>query len=280
MAESAPQQAQPTVASVTSITVVVLGARGSERPRGDGDPGTRRSPATPHPGSELTARPPAPGRRPSATPTYDWLRCDTTGADCAGHQRAPAAGATRSARPTRATRCACGSRPPSPNGQAASARLGADRGRARQALRDPAPTTETDTCTKVTPTGPGQGTFSSGTQVGARLRAGAGHLARRSSTRSPSSASPGRFKGKRTTLTRVTVKAPNGTRIRINCKGRGCPYKRKARRGEAHHACARCSAPIARRRRSRSGSRSRRRSASTRASARAAARRRCASTAA
>ena len=40
----------------------------------------------------------------------------------------------------------------------------------------------------------------------------------------------GRFKGKRTKLTRVTVNAPRGARIRINCirKGRGCPYKRKA----------------------------------------------------
>ena len=38
----------------------------------------------------------------------------------------------------------------------------------------------------------------------------------------------GRFRGKRTRLTRVFVNAPRGARIRITCKGRGCPYKRKA----------------------------------------------------
>ena len=80
----------------------------------------------------------------------------------------------------------------------------------------------------MTPTGPGQGTFTSGTQTGGRLEPVAGHVAAPSSTRSRWSASPGRFKGKRTTLTRVTVRAPKGARIRVNCKGRGCPYKRKA----------------------------------------------------
>ena len=38
----------------------------------------------------------------------------------------------------------------------------------------------------------------------------------------------GRFKGRRTKLTRVTVNAPRGARIRIACKGRGCPYRRRA----------------------------------------------------
>ena len=38
----------------------------------------------------------------------------------------------------------------------------------------------------------------------------------------------GRFTRKRTKFTRVTVNAPRGTRIRVNCKGRGCPYRRKA----------------------------------------------------
>ena len=38
----------------------------------------------------------------------------------------------------------------------------------------------------------------------------------------------GRFTRKRTKLTRVTVNAPRGARIRVNCKGRGCPYRRKA----------------------------------------------------
>jgi hypothetical protein len=84
-----------------------------------------------------------------------------------------------------------------------------------------------DTCTEVTPTGPGKGTFSSGEQTGG------------GTTPPPDSSLPfidpfpvvriaGRFKGRRTKLTRVTVNAPRGTRIRIACKGRGCPYRRKA----------------------------------------------------
>jgi hypothetical protein len=40
--------------------------------------------------------------------------------------------------------------------------------------------------------------------------------------------SSGRFRGQRTKLTRVVVNAPRGVRIRIACKGRGCPYRRKA----------------------------------------------------
>ena len=80
---------------------------------------------------------------------------------------------------------------------------------------DAAPTP--DTCVEVTPTGPGQGTFSSGAQTGA------GYDARRR-TRTLPFIDPfpvvrisGRFKGKRTTLTRVTVNAPRGARIRITC---------------------------------------------------------------
>jgi hypothetical protein len=38
----------------------------------------------------------------------------------------------------------------------------------------------------------------------------------------------GRFTRSRTQLTRVTVNAPRGARIGVDCKGRGCPYRRKA----------------------------------------------------
>ncbi len=38
----------------------------------------------------------------------------------------------------------------------------------------------------------------------------------------------GRFKGSRTKLTRVTVNAPRGARIGVDCKGPGCPYRPKA----------------------------------------------------
>jgi hypothetical protein len=85
----------------------------------------------------------------------------------------------------------------------------------------------TDPSTVVTPTGPGTGTFSSGTETGGGSEPSPGT--------SPPFIDPfpvirisGRFRSKRTTLIRVTVNAPRGARIRINCKGRGCPYKRRA----------------------------------------------------
>ena len=86
---------------------------------------------------------------------------------------------------------------------------------------------ETDTCTHVTPTGPGKGTFTSGTQTGG------GSEPPPDTTLSfikpfPVIRIAGRFKGTRTTLTRVTVKTPRGTRVRIRCSGHGCPFKRKA----------------------------------------------------
>jgi hypothetical protein len=86
---------------------------------------------------------------------------------------------------------------------------------------------ETDTCTHVNPTGPGQGVFSSGTQTG-----GGSEPSPDTSLRFidpfPVVRIAGHFSGRRTTLTRVTVKTPRGTRIRIRCSGRGCPYRRKA----------------------------------------------------
>ena len=151
------------MASVTSITVVVLGlaaasalaATVTQAPTITGDP---------TPDSELTADrgdwTPA-----DATPTYDWLRCDTTGAACAGITGA------------------CGQRytvRKADEGHTLRVRLTATEANGNSASSESEQTavvatkpyviptdTETDTCTKVTPTGPGQGTFSSGTQVSA-----------------------------------------------------------------------------------------------------------------
>jgi hypothetical protein len=86
---------------------------------------------------------------------------------------------------------------------------------------------ETDTCTHVTPTGPGKGTFNSGTQTGGGSKPEPG--TRLDFIRPfPVIRIAGRFKGTRTTLTRVTVRTPRGTRIRIRCSGKGCAFKRKA----------------------------------------------------
>jgi hypothetical protein len=177
----------------------------------------------PTPGSDLTAS--TGSWTPSgATPTYDWLRCGAGGDGCA-----PITGA-------------CGRRyevRTADEGHTLRVRLTATESNGQATSSDSAPTKVVesrpylphvdgnDTCVRVTPTGPGQGTFTSGAQTGA------------GTTPAPATQLPfidpfpviriaGRFKGKITKLRRVTVKAPAGVRIRVACKGRGCPYRRKA----------------------------------------------------
>jgi hypothetical protein len=161
---------------------------------------------------------------PSARAEYGWLQCDASGANCK-----PIDGA-------------CGRKykiRTADEGHRLLVRLTATESNGRSASADSAPTPVipsrpyfpafdgNDTCTEVTPTGPGQGTFNSGTQTGA------GTAPPPESTLDfidpfPVIRIAGRFTGKRTKLTRVSVKAPKGTRIRVRCRGRGCPYKRKA----------------------------------------------------
>jgi hypothetical protein len=160
-----------------------------------------------------------------ATPTYDWLRCDTAGATCIGITGA------------------CGRKytvRKADVGSTLRVRLTATESNGNSASADSDPTAvvtekpyaipsgnETDTCTHVTPTGPGKGTFTSGTQTGGGSEPTPG------TTLSfikpfPVIRIAGRFKGTRTTLTRVTVRTPRGTRVRIRCSGKGCAFKRKA----------------------------------------------------
>ena len=79
----------------------------------------------------------------------------------------------------------------------------------------------------VTSTGPGSGTFTSGSQTGP------------GTTPAPDTTLPfidpfpvvrisGRFTRSGTQLTRVIINARGGARIGVDCKGRGCPYRRKA----------------------------------------------------
>jgi hypothetical protein len=208
---------------VASITLVVIGlaataafgATVTQAPSIAGEPTT---------GSELTASTGAwtPTR---ATPAYDWLRCDAEGAQCVAIARACGRryririadeGQTLRARLT-VTEA---------NGQAASASS------LQTALIVPKPYSipadeDPDTCTEVTPTGPGQGTFSSGAQTGAGTVPSPG-TSLAFIDPFPVIRIAGRFKGARTTLRRVTVRAPRGARIQIRCRGRGCPYRRKA----------------------------------------------------
>lgn len=159
-----------------------------------------------------------------ATAAYDWLRCGLAGAGCTPISRACGRNYTvttadeRHALRVRLTVTDSA-------GESASG---------ISAFAGPVPerpyvdhVAASDTCTQVTPTGSGRGTISSGAQTGG------------GTTPAPDTSLPfidpfpvvriaGRFQGQRTKLTRVTADAPRGARIRIACKGRGYPYRRRA----------------------------------------------------
>jgi hypothetical protein len=202
-----------TTALLAFAAAPALGASVTQAPTVSGSPAS---------GNELLASTGA-WTPTSASAGYGWLRCSLFGASCT-----PISGA-------------CGRRykvRTADEGHTLRARLTVTDS-AGSAAADSPPTAEvnsdayrpfvgaSNTCTQVTSTGPGQGTFTSGEQTG-------------SETLPPPDTSlafidpfpvvriSGRFSGKRTKLTRFTVNAPHGTRIRVNCKGRGCPYRRKA----------------------------------------------------
>ena len=180
----------------------------------------------PGPGSELVASP--GGWTPaSATATYDWLRCKASGTDCN-----PVPGSCER------------------NYTVRDADLG-HRLRVRLTVTEPGqphafgisePTVVVIDKPYSIPT-PGRlrAHLRRGRRRRGRDRARLPPAARagraplpcrpphcRSSSPFPIVRISGRFKGKRTKLTRVTVNAPRGARIRVACKGRGCPYRRRA----------------------------------------------------
>ena len=79
----------------------------------------------------------------------------------------------------------------------------------------------------MTPTGPGQGTFTSGSPTGPGTTP-APDTSLAFIDPFPVVRISGRFTRSRTKLTRVTIRAPRGARIGVDCKGRGCPYRRRA----------------------------------------------------
>ena len=87
-------------------------------------------------------------------------------------------------------------------------------------------------CTKVTPTGPKEGEFVSGTQPEPQPEPVRGPPGSGSVTRFikpfPVVRVAGSFTLRSTTLTRVSVRAPRGVRIGVKCRGRGCAYRRRA----------------------------------------------------
>lgn len=195
-----------------------LGAEVIEPPSISGDP-------APRPGDELGAST-GSWTPASADTAYDWLRCTATAGCLAisgacGRRytvRSDDVGAMLRARLTVSDS----------SGQASDAAESAPTLAVLPPADPYAPFVgPSDTCVEVTPTGPGKGTFTSGEETG-------------SGTVPPPETSlnfidpfpviriSGRFNRGRTKLTRVTVNAPKGARVRVRCAGRGCPYRRKA----------------------------------------------------
>ena len=179
----------------------------------------------PTPGSELTATPgvwtPA-----SAAAGYDWLRCSASGDGCtpvAGScdrrytVRDADLGHTLRARLTVTER---GQAPASGISDATAVVV-------NKPYSIPTAGDSGQTCVQVTPTGPGQGTFTSGGATGPGTTP-APDTSLAFIDPFPVVRISGRFTRSRTKLTRVTVRAPGGARIRVDCKGRGCPYRRRA----------------------------------------------------
>jgi hypothetical protein len=222
MAESAQQNRTRRWRTVTTVTVLIavlattaaLAATITQRPTISG---SLKS------GETLTANGGA-WTPSSATAEFTWLRCDVNGANCQGITGACGRDyKVRTADESNRLR----------------ARLTVTESSGQVAFADSDPTAiiapdqyrptvgESDTCTHVKPTGPGKGVFNSGTQTGGGSEPTPG------TTLSfikpfPVIRIAGRFKGTRTTLTRVTVRTPRGTRLRVRCSGKGCAFKRKA----------------------------------------------------
>ena len=205
-----------SIALLAFAAAPALGATVTEAPAISGDP---------TPGSELSATrgdwTPA-----SATASYDWLRCDVLGGDCS-----PVPGSCELSYTVRDADL----------GHRLRVRLTATEPGQEHAFgvseptdvvinktySVPTPGDSGRTCVDVTPTGPGQGIFTSGGQSGPGTTP-APDTSLTFIDPFPIVRIAGRFKGKRTKLTRVLVNAPRGARIRIACKGRGCPFRRKA----------------------------------------------------
>jgi hypothetical protein len=161
----------------------------------------------------------------SAKPEFTWLRCDGTGANCQGITGA--CGRDYKVRTA-------------DEGNRLRVRLTVTDTGNPSAIADSDPTAvivpdqyrptvgDSDTCTRVVVQDPGKGTFSSGTQTGAGSEPPVDTDTPLSFIKPfPVIRISGRFKGTRTTLTRVTVRTPRGTRVRIRCSGKGCSFKRK-----------------------------------------------------
>jgi hypothetical protein len=224
LAELAVQRCVRPWRDVVIITITLLalsaapalGASVTQAPTIAGDP---------TPGFELTASPgvwtPA-----GAAARYDWLRCSASGDGCtpvAGScdrrytVRDADLGHTLRVRLTVTER----GQPPASGISDATAVV------VNKPYSIPTEGDSGQPCVDVTSTGPLQGTFTSGGQTGPGTTP-APDTSLAFIDPFPVVRISGRFTRRRTKLRRVTVRAPVGARIRIDCKGRGCPYRRRA----------------------------------------------------
>jgi hypothetical protein len=205
-----------TIALLAVMAAPSLGATVTQAPTISGDP---------TPGSQLSAST-GSWTPTSATPNYDWLRCGASGEGCT---RVPGAcdrrytvrdadvGHTLRARLTVTE----AGQVPAPARSAPTAVV------VKKPYSIPTGGDSGQACVLVTPTGPGQGTFTSGGATGAGTTP-APETQLSFIDPFPVVRIAGRFRGKFTKLTRVAIDAPAGVRIRVACTGRGCPYRSKA----------------------------------------------------
>jgi hypothetical protein len=216
-----------TIALLAFAAAPALGATVTQTPTISGDP---------TPGSVLAASrgewTPA-----GATASYDWLRCSASGVGCTAIAgscdreytvRDADLGHTLRARLTVTE----------PGEPTASERSDPTIVVVSKPYSIPTAGDSGVTCVEVTPTGSGEGTFTSSGETGPGTFTADGDTGP-GTTPAPGTSLKfidpfpvvrisGRFTRSRTQLTRVTINAPRGARIGVDCKGRGCPYARKA----------------------------------------------------
>jgi hypothetical protein len=180
------------------------------------------------PGSKLTASQGA-WTPASATPDYVWLRCSASGAPCGAMPdsrelsyvvRDADVGSTLRVR-LRVT---------GPNQGTATGRSAPTAVVVAKPYSIPIPGDPIlipDDSVVVTPTGPGKGTFTSGSQTGPGTTP-APDTTLKFIDPFPVVRISGRFTRSATQLTRVIINARGGARIGVDCTGGGCPYRRKA----------------------------------------------------
>jgi hypothetical protein len=163
-----------------------------------------------------------------AAPSYAWLRCGSGGdsctpidAACSRRYRAAEADGTHTLR-IRLT--------VADDGAAAASVTSLPTAVITSPIYSIPGTPVRDTCSDITPTGPKTGTFDSGTQAEPITPAPAGSTATPFISPFPVVRISGRFTRKRTTITRVAIRAPRGVRVGLRCRGtsRGCTFKRRA----------------------------------------------------